>query len=424
MLHSKSIFTALSIVILSLSIFISTSCNNDNPLIPTVQTNLPMWPQHGFNGRHTGNRYAPNPNIPPVFGISYNWIDTLKADTLGQGYMVTYPAIDSKGNIYYLHVLNDMQSGILYKVNPEGKILWTFQDSTLIVSWNCGLALSSDEKSIYIPGFTGLYCINSSGFLKWKIQTPSFSSNMTMPAIGKDGTIYSVIGPRSLCAINPDGGLIWLAPNASGAPSLDKDENIYVGWDDGDPPPNGKGIAKYDKNGNFKWKYESVRSPIGISIDANNNIYSEYGLGSLRDGLVSLTKDGALRWQKLRNLGDSSGLAYWCTPAIDRENNIYAVGWWFEFNNPFSGIIKLDTSGNILKKFPLTGNDTYYIPDFLLLDSDDNIYYQSSMEFGSFSKNGILRFNSVKTISLLTLSINSQLFGGICNDKCFVFTLK
>lgn len=415
----KVLNSAMAVMFATL-LLMQISCDNSViPFEPPVVENLPMWSQHGFNARRTGNPYAPNPYIAPVNGISINWLDTLE-----QGNMYVYPTIDSKGNIYYLHMLTDMISGILYKINSEGEIIWKFRDSSWVISTDCGLGLSSDERNIYIPCYSGLYCVDSSGSLKWKYQAYALYSNITMPAIGKDGTIYTVIGPYNLCAFTPDGTLKWAVPNAIGAPSLDKDENVYVGWTDGQIGGTG-GLTKYDKYGNLKWKFGFLKPPLGCTIDANNNIYCGFGYGEIGTGIISLTKDSIIRWKKLINLGDSVAIGYSCLPAIDKENNIYAAGLWVGQNSREVGVVKLDSSGIILQKYATNGNEPGQVPENLLLDSDDNIYYRSWTEYGSYSKSGILRFKNTNTIYLITLSINSELFGSKkVNQQCCIFTLK
>jgi len=408
------------IVIIVFSLILNSCSDITSPINPPVNDKLPMWPQHGYNARRTGNPYGSDVYISPVNGISINWIDTIEA-----GYMYVYPTIDSEGNIYYLHILHNMYSGILYKIDKNGKIIWKFKDSTLLMSWDCGLGLSSDERNIYIPCGSGLYCIDSGGYLKWEYEDYSIYSNVTMPAIGKDGTIYAVIGPYNLCAFTPDGKLKWSVPNSCGAPSLDRDENIYIGWTDGQIGGSG-GIAKYDKYGNMKWKYNLAKPPFGCSIDAKNNIYCEFGTGGLQHGFVSLDKDGNLRWEKLRKLGDSIVLAYNCTPTIDKKNNIIASGFWYRHNGSKLGLIKTDSSGNIIDIYPTSGSTLYYIPDVILFDSEENVYYRSECEYGSYSNNGVLRFSERKTIYLYTLSVNSMLVEGISNEysNSFIFTLK
>jgi len=246
-----------------------------------------------------------------------------------------------------------------------------------------------------------------------------------MPAIGKDGTIYAVIGPYNLCAFTPDGKLKWSVPNSCGAPSLDRDENIYIGWTDGQIGGTG-GIVKNDRNGNMKWKYNLAKPPFGCSIDANNNIYCEFGTGGLQHGFVSLDKDGNLRWEKLRALGDSIVLAYNCTPAIDKTNNIIASGFWNSYNGTKNGLIKMDSSGNIINIYPTSGNTYYYIPEVILFDSEENIYYRSECEYGSYSNNGVLRFSERKTIHLFTLFQFQLKHYRISNEysNSFIFTLK
>ena len=278
----------LCILVLAIMAVLLSSCDSSVQFVPGKSDTPPMWSQQGYSARRTGNPFGPKQYIAPINGTSINWVDSLFG-----GISVVYPTIDSKGNIYYLHVQRDYLTATLFKINSLGKIVWQLTDSSIIPSFGNGLGISADEKNIYIPCFSGLFCVDSSGVVKWRYLDYSFYSNVTMPAIGEDGTIYSVIGPYYLQAISPDGQLKWKAPNATGAPSLDKDGNVYVGWTDGQIGSHNSGIAKYDKSGNMKWKYGLIKPPYGVSIDANNNIYCQMG-NTIETGLIALTKDGLL----------------------------------------------------------------------------------------------------------------------------------
>lgn len=391
----------LLFIFMSLVVFACDTLTNSIHFTPT--DNLPIWPQQGYSPRRTGNPYGYNQIITPINGTTKSWVDTLPSGT-----DAVYPTVDTKGNIYYLHVNSDNITSILYKFSSEGRKLWQITDSSLIPSFGNGLGLSANEKYIYIPCYTGLFCFDSSGNFQWKYNGNSQYSNNSMPAIGKDGTIYSVIGVNSLKAINPNGGLKWSVNNAIGSPSLDKEENIYIGWTDGQIGSTNNGIAKYDINGTQIWKFPLTKPPFGICIDGNNNLYFQYG-NSVETGLVSLDSRGSLRWKKLFALGDSLSFNFWATPLISSANFLFASACICENENVYRGIVKIDTSGNVVSKIKIGFDLPFRSIDELFFDSNENIYFRSVYEYGSVTKDGIIRFMENKNVGNFTLSIDGKL---------------
>jgi hypothetical protein len=387
MLKSKYLFLG-SVIIICVSI-IGGSCK-DNIIIPIEPSSAPMWQQYGYNARYSSNPYIPSIPVPPITGFSIQWEYTFDE----QGIFWTTPVIDSKGNIYRLLTLSNQTQAKLYKIDSRGNHVWKLFDSTIVPTTESGMALSADEKHLYIAAFNGLYCVDSSGFTAWKlIDNQTAFSQLSKPAIAKDGTIYVVIGFYRLYAISPDGQMKWSVHSSVGPPSIDKDGNVYVGWTDGNF--NGiNGVAKYSNTGVMLWYYQLRKAPIGgISIDANNNIYCAFGMGGPQEGLVSLNKEGNLRWSKLIQVGDTNYLGHYVAPAISKDNTIFVASLFIDGGSLYTGIIKLDSSGNIGFKHKIGLRDSNF-PDVrrISIDSEDNIYYDTGNKFGSITKDGVLRF--------------------------------
>lgn len=415
-INSKLFFVVFFAIFSLFNIF----CDNSVIHNPINTDKLPMWPELGYNGRRTGNKFNKNDIIPSVDGnnVFYN-------DTIGEGLIVNIPTVDSKGNIYFLLVLRNYINARLYKFDKNGKILWIYDDSTLMSSFGNGIGLSSDEKSIYIPCFNGLYCIDSSGLLQWKFSAGSIYSNLTMPAIGEDGTIYSVLGAYYLAALSPDGNLKWKVQGAMGAPSLDKEGNIYVGLTDGEIGGQNNGIAKFDKNGSMKWEFDLVKTPLSITIDANNNIYFQNS-NQINTGLYSLNQFGKIRWSKTYHVGDSIQFSIDNTPLISKNNNLYvSAGWFTGLYTQTRGIMKLDTLGNEIFRTGI-GTSGEWIPiDDIFFDSNENIYFHSVNEYGSIDKFGNMRFINNSFVSQLIININKTLFiTKSDNTKCSYIIIK
>ena len=109
------------------------------------------------------------------------------------------------------------------------------------------------------------------------------------PAIGSDGTIYSVDGFAHVYALTPDGGLKWLVRGAG-------DKGVAVGPDDTIYVASENYINAYNPDGSAKWRF--VQNPraftcLGVSVGPDGNIYSVATEGM---GVFSLTPAGTLRW--------------------------------------------------------------------------------------------------------------------------------
>ena len=110
------------------------------------------------------------------------------------------------------------------------------------------------------------------------------------PAIGPDGTVYSVDAFHHLYALTPDGGLKWLVRGAG-------DKGVAVGSDGTIYVASESFINAYNPDGSAKWQF--VQNPraficLGVSVGPDGNIYS---VGTEGMGVFSLTPAGALRWQ-------------------------------------------------------------------------------------------------------------------------------
>ena len=126
------------------------------------------------------------------------------------------------------------------------------------------------------------------GRVNWRFRQNGPYS-LVRPAIGPDGTIYSVDAFAHLYALTPDGGLKWLVRGAgSKGVTVNTDGTIYVASE--------SLINAYNPDGSVKWSF--VQNPraltcIGVSVGPDGNIYS---VGTQGMGVFSLTPAGNLRW--------------------------------------------------------------------------------------------------------------------------------
>lgn len=348
--------------LLFLLIFFS-SCEEDNPIniLPIQPAYPPMWPQVGYDGRHSGNPNIPKVNQIPVQGNSIDWIDTIpNLNNLPR----SITCIDSKGDIYFLENYAD---GSLYKIRSDGLIIWKV-DTTNIPAF-AGVSLSDDELRIYYSNGVNFNCRDTSGQLIWSIPNGSGSK----AAIGKDGIIYTKIN-GFMSAVSKDGILLWqnsAVDNRSHA-ALDTDDNIYF-------VSNGN-VLKLNKNGEMIWSY-SANAIDQVLIDGFNNLYFLNEV-PFDYSLTSLSKDGILRWEL-------DTITNFSTPAISRDNIIFTT------RNKY--IYAVDTSGTVQwRSLLLPEGLAEHIEPYLILDDEDNIYYLTQTSgfstVASMSKDGGLRW--------------------------------
>ena len=128
----------------------------------------------------------------------------------------------------------------------------------------------------------------ASGRVNWRFRMDGPYS-MVRPAIGPDGTIYSIDAFGHLYALAPDGGLKWIV-NAAG------DKGVAAGPDGTVYTASENDIKAFNPDGSLKWTFtQNPRAFIclGVAVGPDGNIYS-VGVQGL--GIFSLTPAGELRW--------------------------------------------------------------------------------------------------------------------------------
>ena len=336
-------------ILITLLSVLLTSCSDNsvptgnNIINPVAIITDPMWPQSGYNAQNTSSPYAPHSYCNPVNLGEVDWY----YDFGSYNYDGAEFCVDSKNNVYFLW--QGYPRNKVFKFRQDGTVIW-IKDSLSSPNY-AGFSLSPDETKIYINNDFGLYCIDSSGILKW---TSTNSGYYTKPAVGKDGTIYTK-NWGDIAAINPDGSLKWttnagLSPFSVTKVALDRDENVYTAE---------RKITKTDKNGNIKWAYTPKELDFlteGLVIDGFGNIYFVNERNNAVYNLYSISKDGVLRWASKIYTGSS--------PVIGPQNKLYMVG-----NNAYC----FDTAGKEIWTKPLPGGVNWGYS--LVIDDKENMYF-------------------------------------------------
>jgi outer membrane protein assembly factor BamB len=269
--------------------------------------------------------------------------------------LMSSPAIDVDGRIYMGARDNDT-----WAVSPAGEVLWRFS-----IPWD-GDSTSSptidSEGRIYAGcGCVGngtLYAITTAGQEAWDFKVGD-SLHGSTPAIGSDGTIYTISGPGRLSALTPGTNSAtrkW-GPFFSGkqakyaSPVLGADDTIYV--------PSLSGIRAFAPgNGALLWTFPTegrVNSTPGVRASDGTIFF-----GTTKGCFYAVNADGTQKWKNCDLTGKflsgtaigANGIAYSAT----------TEGWVYAFNPANGSIVWQFQIGKVQFSAPAIGPDrTLYI---------------------------------------------------------------
>ena len=128
----------------------------------------------------------------------------------------------------------------------------------------------------------------ATGRISWQFEMAGMYA-VTRPAIGPDGTVYTVDVAGHLYALTPSGGLKWIF-NGAGPKglSIGADGTVYTGDE--------TGITAVRPTGTLKWRYVEIPRAfilLGPNVGPDGNVYAVADEGL---GVFSLTPAGKLRW--------------------------------------------------------------------------------------------------------------------------------
>jgi hypothetical protein len=144
--------------------------------------------------------------------------------------VISSPAIDAAGNIYYQNVKNQ-----LVALAIDGTLLWTFTPPDMSATrfpWIEAAPVLGEDGTIYFGELTGLYAVRKDGSLLWELPwgfDAHASASYLAMGLGSDGTIYAVAPDGSVRAVSAEGIEQWsLSIGANGtAPVIDGAGTIY-----------------------------------------------------------------------------------------------------------------------------------------------------------------------------------------------------
>lgn len=259
------------------------------------------------------------------------------------------PAIGPLGTIYIvIERLTTTEAGTtqeLHAVNPDGTQKWKVTFSTAYAQIGALSPSLAADGTIYVAGLN-LYAYHPDGTAKWTASHGPSNTFYGSPAIGSDGTIYTVYWNliQVIQAINPDGTVKWTGTDDLGSipitcsPSLAADGTIYIGSVDTSIPGSNSGtLWALDSTGTLKWKYATgdydVRS--SPAIDADGTVY--FGTKGNIGYIYALNPNGTLKWRHSSGSDTPGGIGtdIYVSPAIGADGTIYIAseaGWFYAFN--------------------------------------------------------------------------------------------
>ena len=297
---------------------------------------------------------------------SIKWI--LK-DVVDNSEVYTTPLIARDGTIYIGGGLN----GKLYAVNPDGTIKWELQTPAFI--YHVGLNIGKDGTIYLLSGSpqttAKLIAISPNGTIDWYFENPNINyTSSSGTAISSDGkTIYIPGIGISIFAVDLETHLLkWSFGNArfQTAPMVDNYGNVYL-TTKSDSVNNGLiSVFCLKPDGKVKWSYnlgwssDIFRFILEGTIDKEGNYY--FAL----DNLYSFDYNGRLRWKV--SLENNSGVG---AILSDREGNIYLSAdfvyplKYYAFDNSGNLLWSVDLGNQFGGYSPAIGvNNSIYVPTF------------------------------------------------------------
>ncbi len=315
----------------------------------------PPKPMYQMDAQHTGRSPFAGPKVAKLLRI----FDTKTPE--GQTPDPAFPGVDiqssaaigADGTIYIGNI-----PGTLFALRDPGtgdrlQLLWRFHPAPGATSWHITPAIGQDE-TVYTSFSTGGFSPEAKGTF-YALRTPSSGSEpqvawtvdlgpgrtTSSPALGPDGTLYTITAPGRLFAINPNGTVKWTVqagPPLISSPALGQDGTVYVASMDGKlyaaaPPASGT-------EGSIRWTFDFSehpgRTPLvtappppsgadGIGSGASPTVGPDGTVycGANNSNFYALGPDGRLKWmfEAEREIG-----GIWSCAAISADGSTLYFG--------------------------------------------------------------------------------------------------
>ena len=262
-----------------------------------------------------GTIYAPTSN--PWDGLYAVNPNGTKKWRFGCGKILSSPAIDNDGIIYFGTDDGSKDKGSIYALYPNKTIKWRFRPDDLVLS----SPVIGDDGTIYCGSHDKyLYAIYPNGTLRWKFKTSNWIR--ASPCIGDNGLVFCTSISGDIYALYPNNGTLkWKAGGGSGTHlTTGPDGTVYTGWD--------KLRAYYCNNGTVKWLYDPGERVVieGACPVTSVEGFIYFGTRILETAgghIICLNSDGIEQWRKI--IADE-----WVdgAPCIGPDGTVYIGSSW------------------------------------------------------------------------------------------------
>ena len=204
--------------------------------------------------------------------------------------LVTKPAVGSDGTIYSFY------NNSLAAISAGGNILWTNALVTGSYAQNY-IALDRDDNIYTIKYPSTCVKVNKSGAIVWQFTAVNNFSGLVIDGYGN--IYFSGYSDNRLYCINSSGQLKWTKENINSyfSPVITSDNRIIAATQ--------IYIVSYDTSGTEKWRctgFTNQTAVEGLLLDGSDNVYYIGNAGSeLLAGSVS--SNGSKRWEVNTSLG-------------------------------------------------------------------------------------------------------------------------
>ncbi|MCP4611571.1 MAG: PQQ-like beta-propeller repeat protein [Planctomycetes bacterium] len=312
----------------------------------------------------------------------------------------------------------------LYAISSDGSLKWIKEDVGNVLPacgpdgtiYLCSQSVSPEGRSSW-----GIDAFNPDGSLKLRYENPDFP-RVTHPAIGADGTVYSLNG-FSLIALNPDGSLQWeheghgasYAENYVNSPVVGPDGTIYYVM--------GHTCFAVNPDGSLKWEYALNEGPLGgscvpmyIVIGPDGTLYMTLRADSmteLKGHVYVLNPDGSLKWS--REVEDCSSEEDDCVyspgeVAIADDGTVYvsvnsSIYWEAGYTDAFNpdGTLKMRFLKTLGRLVIIDADSSIFAGHGVILNPDDG-----SVKWGCFADEVVMGDGYVKQYGLASIVVGSD----------------
>ncbi|MDI6817403.1 MAG: PQQ-binding-like beta-propeller repeat protein [Actinomycetota bacterium] len=203
---------------------------------------------------------------------------------------------------------------------------------------------SASDLAAEAIGSSGVFAFGDNKKVVW---VSSEKGNVTGPlAIGKDGTVYAVIG-QNLTAINKkDGSTKWtikLNGESSGGVMLDKDDTVYAGT------VAGQTLYAVTKSGDVKWTFKADgKIDSSPAIGSDGTVY----ITTADLALYAVSSSGALKWKYTVDVAETTDIS---SPVLAKDGTIYFSASRFEGTAGMEFFYAFEPSGKLKWRYQTEG---------------------------------------------------------------------